>query len=94
MTCFITSCLDDADQREWRKAPNLVEDDVRRVSGQQPEVGPRPRELSQFADQLLCDLSQFARRDKDTRHCVNSLSIRFIPEGKELPPVLDATQAV
>jgi peptide methionine sulfoxide reductase MsrB len=32
--------------------------------------------------------------DKDTRHCVNSLSIRFIPEGKELPPVLDADSAV
>lgn len=28
--------------------------------------------------------------DKDTRHCVNSLSIRFIPEGKPLPEVLDA----
>lgn len=27
---------------------------------------------------------------KDTRHCVNSLSIRFIPEGKPLPKVLAA----
>lgn len=25
---------------------------------------------------------------KDTRHCVNSLSIRFIAEGKELPEVI------
>lgn len=26
--------------------------------------------------------------EKDTRHCVNSLSIKFISEGKDLPPVI------
>lgn len=26
--------------------------------------------------------------EKNTRHCVNSLSIRYYPTGKELPPIL------
>ncbi len=30
--------------------------------------------------------------DKNTRHCVNSLSIRFITKDKELPPVLHDTK--
>jgi len=31
--------------------------------------------------------------DKNTRHCVNSLSVRFIAEGTELPTVLGRDEA-
>jgi peptide-methionine (R)-S-oxide reductase len=31
--------------------------------------------------------------NKNTRDCVNSLSIRFIPKGKELPKIVHERQA-
>lgn len=27
--------------------------------------------------------------DKDTRHCVNSLSMRFYPAGEQIPPMIE-----
>src|SRR5574341_178959 len=56
--------FDDTDQRNWRAALNLVEDDVRGTGRQQAESGPTLRQFFHLADQIIRHCGQFVRPDQ------------------------------
>lgn len=69
-----------------KRLPDLVDPErSRRADGERTEI-----QCATCGAHLGHEFKGENLTEKNTRHCVNSLSIRFIPKGQKLPPVLSS----
>lgn len=67
-----------------KRLPDLIDPErSRRADGERVEI-----QCANCEAHLGHEFKGEHLTEKDTRHCVNSLSIRFIPKGEKLPQVL------
>src|SRR5204862_1801546 len=78
--------LDDADERDGRGAPDLVEHDVRGVGGKQPVRRAGPREAADFLEHVRCQTRQVVRADE----LQGSYQIDAVDDDGRITPVRPA----